>query len=106
MSSQTNSDWKRRLEDLEKEINQKFSPSSVEPTNLFQRSENAFNRIKEWVNSLPPPGRLAVTIVAVIVALSLLSIVLRVVTSLLSIAVLAIVLYLLYKFLMTPRSPN
>jgi hypothetical protein len=106
MSSQSNSDWERKLEDVEVEVDREPSPSSVNSTNVSGEVENAVNRMKEWFDSLPPPGRLVVTLVALTIAFSILSTIFQIVTSLLSTAVFAVILYLVYKFLTTSRSPD
>ena len=95
----TSENQQRKLEELEAEINQSASPpadSPIEP--LPQRS------LQDRWNSLPTLGKGAIAAIALFVAFSLLTTVLRLVTSLLSVAVLGVVLYLLYKFLIAPRS--
>ncbi|MCU0535372.1 MAG: hypothetical protein MUD14_15900 [Hydrococcus sp. Prado102] len=100
MSSQPNSDWERKLQDLETEIHQ---TTPINNTNIPEEAHNAVYRIQLWFDSLPPVGRLAVALVAMTIAFSILSTIFKVITSLLSVAVVGIVLYLGYKFFMTPR---
>ncbi|OKH26681.1 hypothetical protein NIES593_01100 [Hydrococcus rivularis NIES-593] len=106
MSSQNNSDWERKFQDVEVEVDPDSSPSSVNSTNASGEIENAFNRIKVWFDGLPPAGRLIVTLVALTIAFSIVSTIFQIVTSLLSTAVFAVILYLVYRFLTTSRSPN
>ncbi|MGK7872072.1 MAG: hypothetical protein AB4426_01770 [Xenococcaceae cyanobacterium] len=113
MNTQENQDWERKFQELEAEINQSSSPSparetkSGQPqpqTQKSQQIESFLTQIRDWFNSLPTPGRVAVVVVTMVVGFSLLNTVLRLVASLLSIAILGVVLYLLYKFFIAPRS--
>lgn len=103
MSSQPNSDWERKLQDLETKIHQ---TTPMNTTNVPDEAKNTFYRIQVWFDSLPPVGRIAVALVAMTIAFSILSTIFKVITSLLSVAVIGIVLYLGYKFFMTPRSDD
>jgi uncharacterized membrane-anchored protein len=103
MSSRPNSDWERKLQDLETEIHQ---TTPIKNTNIPDEAKNTFYRIQVWFDSLPPVGRLAVGLVALTIAFSILSTIFKIITSLLSVAVVGIVLYLGYKFLMTPSSKD
>jgi hypothetical protein len=106
MNSQPNSDWERQPQEVKVEIDPEPAPTSVNSTNASEELENAVKRIKIWFNSLPPAGRLIVTLIAVTLAFSLLSTVLKIVMALLSTAVLVVVLYLVYKYAIASRSPN
>ncbi|NJK47577.1 hypothetical protein HC931_04745 [Candidatus Gracilibacteria bacterium] len=102
MSSQPNSDWERKLQDLETEIHQ---TTPINNTNIpDETTKNTVYRIQAWFDSLPPVGRLAVGLIAMTIAFSILSTIFKIVTSLLSVAVVGIVLYLGYKFFMTPHA--
>jgi uncharacterized membrane protein len=101
MNSQPNSDWERKLQDIEAEIHQ---TTRIDNTNIPDAQKNTFHRIQVWFDSLPPAGRLAVALVAMTIAFSILSTIFKVITSLLSVAVVGIVIYLGYKFLTTSSS--
>lgn len=66
----------------------------------------ALNRVAIWFNSLPSLGKVVVVIVGLSVSISLLSSVLQLVASLISLAILCVILYGVYKFFVTPQSPN
>jgi hypothetical protein len=104
MSPQDHQDWERRLQELEIEVEANPSPSPDTPTPVSQTLENTLRQLGEWFKGLPAVGRVAVAVVGAIALFSLLNSVLRLVASVLSIAILGVILYLLYKFVMTPRS--
>ena len=116
MNSQNNPNWKRRLQELEKEINQSTFGQNTrkeEPFNSFSEHnpqssplQTKLSQVQIWFNNLPRGGQVIVGLVAIVVGFSLLNTVLQVVTSLLSIAILAVLLYGLYKFFITPQSPK
>ena len=116
MNPQNNPNWKRRLQELEQEINQSTFGKSInqhENLNSFSEHKNPnsplqtkLNQAQIWFNNLPRGAQVIVALVAIVVGFSLLNTVLQVVTSLLSIAILAIVLYCLYKFFVAPQSPE
>lgn len=93
--------WQHRLEQLEREINQKVEESPYIPT---QKLENVFTRLQVWYQTLPTPAKVAVAIGGVFLVLSLLNTVLKLVTSLISLAILAVILYGVYRLVMTPKS--
>ncbi|NET91193.1 MAG: hypothetical protein F6K45_24390 [Kamptonema sp. SIO1D9] len=116
MNSQDNQDWQRKLQELEKEVNrdyssrQSYNPEPGKP--LQHHSETSpdlsgfITELRNWFNSLPTAGKVAVVAVAAIVGFSLLRTVLQLVASLISLAILGVVLYLLYKFFIAPQSPE
>ena len=107
MSSQEDRTRKSRLEELEEEINQTYPEPPTNPSPLSPEINGALAQLREWLNKLPPAGRVAVFAIAIILAFSVLNTVLRLVASLMSIAILGILLYLLYKFLIAnPSSPE
>ncbi len=89
-------------------------PSTVNEwrQNLYNRLPDshpvklALNRVAIWFNSLPSLGKVVVVIVGLSVGMSLLSSVLQLVASLISLAILGVILYGVYKFFITPQSPN
>lgn len=104
MNPQPKSDWERRLEELEQEVEKESSPSSVRPLTPAENLENSLDRLRNWFDGLPTIAKVGVGIVAVMVAFSLLNTVLRVVASLLTVAILAGVLYVMYKFFIAANS--
>lgn len=114
MNPQENRDYERRLQELEAELNKNKPLSSVEIPfwQLLERYinrtqiESIRNRVVNWFNSLPNPGKVAVVASAVIVGVSLFLSLLQLVASLISLAILGVILYLVYKFFVTPSSPK
>lgn len=116
MNPQENRDWERRLQELEMEINQTSSPPSVnntEPGQPLQRNsdnsqqiDNVLKRVRYWFNGLTPVGKVAIVAIAVVVGFSLLRTVLQLVASLISLAIVGVLVYLVYKFLIAPKSPE
>jgi hypothetical protein len=107
MASPNNSDWQRRLEEIEQEVNQTTSNTSVHKTEpiaskteieLPEQIKIWLQNLKNWFDVLPPVGKIAAGGVGAIVALSVLGAVLKVVSALVSIAVMSVVLYFAYKF--------
>ncbi|MEW6491109.1 MAG: hypothetical protein AB1589_00960 [Cyanobacteriota bacterium] len=114
MNPQNNRDYDRRLQELEEQVNQESPRFSVE-TKLgqpFERFVNrsqiqsAFNQAANWFNTLPKSGKVTVAVIAALVAFSVLKTVLQLVASLISLAILGVILYLVYKFFVTPKSPQ
>jgi hypothetical protein len=97
MSDNTNSDSDRQIPEVEIDRDRPFA-------SFFSDRTDAFIQARQWFDSLPPVGRLAVAIAAVTVAFSLLSFVWHLVTALLSIALSAVILYVVYKFLTAASS--
>jgi hypothetical protein len=114
MNPQENRDYDRRLQELEAELDKDQPLPSVEtqPGQPLQRNvnrtqaESVLNRVVNWYNSLPTPGKIAVVAIAALVSFSVLKSVFQLVTSLISLAILGVVLYLVYKFFVTPQSPK
>ncbi|NES85951.1 MAG: hypothetical protein F6K10_33755 [Moorea sp. SIO2B7] len=116
MNPQENQDWNRRLQELERELNQSSSPSSINQNNedaetqpLPNNSQKIYNvvtSIENWFNSLPNVGKVAVVVVSGMLTLSLLSTVLRLVSALVSLSVLGIVLYFVYRFFTRSSTPE
>ncbi len=115
MSSSNNQDWQRRLEELEAEVNQNTSSNareqaeSVHPHVEIDRMQSIsgwLNSAKEWFNSLAPIGQVAVGVMGIMVAFSVLNIFLKVISSLISIAILGGLLYWGYKYFVANSSKN
>jgi uncharacterized protein YacL len=107
MTSPNNSDWQRKLEDIEREVNRSVNNTSVHQTTpiasetkseLSERIKIWIQDLKNWFNVLPPYGKVIAGGVGAIVGLSILGAVLKVVSALVSIAVMSVVLYFAYKF--------
>jgi hypothetical protein len=107
MTSPNNSDWQRRLEEIEQEVNRSANNASVHQTTpiasetkleLPEQIKIWIRDIKTWFNVLPPVGKVIAGGVGAIVALSILGAVLKVVSALVSIAVMSVALYFAYKF--------
>jgi hypothetical protein len=107
MTSPNNSDWQRRLEEIEQEVNRSASDTSVHPTEpiaskteveLPEQIKIWLQDLKAWFDVLPPVGKVVAGGVGAVVALSILGAVLKVVSALVSIAVMSVVLYFAYKF--------
>src|ERR687886_1885739 len=114
MNPQENQDYARRLQVLEAELNKERPlPSGETPfwqplDRYINRSqvESIRNRVVNWFNSLPTPGKVTVVAIAAIVGVSLFLSVLQLVASLISLAILGVILYLVNKFFVTPQSPK
>jgi hypothetical protein len=108
-----NSDWEKKLQELEVEMNQKSTSSPkietpfVQPLTSSESRAELFNsllsQVKNWYEGLNNTGRIAVTVVGLIIGFVLLNSVLKLVTALISLAVLAVVLYLGYKFFISSQ---
>ncbi|PSO86419.1 MAG: hypothetical protein BRC45_02875 [Cyanobacteria bacterium QS_5_48_63] len=105
MAPENHQDWSRRLQELEKEINQASSPvNNTEPGQPLQRHNNTsqsikstFNQVRDWFNGIPKLGKLAVVAIGVVVGFSLLRTVLQLVSSLFTLAIVGVALYFVYK---------
>jgi uncharacterized membrane protein YcjF (UPF0283 family) len=113
MNPQENQDYKRKLQELEAQLDKERSFESVEtqpspnlqkPVNHSQPEKSVFNQVTNWFNSLPSAGKVAVAAIAALIGFSILRTVLQLVASLFSLALLGVILYLVYKFFVTPRS--
>ncbi|HEY9602027.1 MAG TPA: hypothetical protein V6C85_10490 [Allocoleopsis sp.] len=114
MNPPENRDYERRLQELERELDNNQPRPSVE-THLEQSFQDylntfqikpVFQRVANWFNSLPSAGKVVAIAVSALIGLSLLHSVLQLVTSLFAIALLGAILYLVYKFFVTTQSPK
>ncbi len=96
--TQDQPNWQKRLEELEKEVNQTLETTPIRLENTQSTLEKAFSRLQTWYKGLPTAAKVIVAVGGGLVALSLLNSVLRLVTSLISLAILALICYGLYKF--------
>lgn len=115
MNPQENPDYKRRLQELEKELGNDRTAKSAETQpgqwgsgniNSLLSQKALFNQAINWYHTLPDAGKVAVAIAGALVGFSLLRTVLQLVASLISLTLLGVTLYLVYKFLIAPQSPK
>lgn len=102
-----NSNWQQKLEEIEAEIDRATTSASqnfktkVRPRIEIDPSPQVKNWLKsgrDWFETLPQVGKIAVGIGALWLSFSVLSAFLHLLSSLISIAVMALILYLGYKF--------
>lgn len=91
-----------RDEDQSTPVGNPFQP----PFHNTYPMKRRFNQITVWFNNLPSVGKVIVVIVGGSLGLSLLKSVFQLITSLISLALLGIILYVVYKFFITPKSPQ
>jgi len=110
MASQQKRDLDRRLQELEREVNQTVSSAThkVREAEPLQRAaSNARSgmvpRARDWFEQLPQLGKIAVIAGGAIVGFSLLKTVLQLVTSLLTLALVAGALYVGYRLFLAPE---
>jgi hypothetical protein len=105
--TQEQPNWQKKLEELEKEVNQTLETTPIRLENTQNTLEKAFYQLQAWYQALPTPAKLIVAVGGILVAFSLLNTVLKLVASLISLAILALICYGLYKFLIkTPSNPE
>lgn len=101
MNSPNDSELKRKLQQLEEQINSQVSPKvKKEVSGMFQSFPG---NLKTWYRGLPSSGKLVVIGVGVIVVFSGLSLFLRLVSALLSLVVVGGGLYLVYKIFLEEK---
>ena len=115
MNSSDNQDWQRKLEELEKEVNQN-NPSTVQTQtetvypeveiDNMNSSSGWLNSARDWFNGLAPIGQIAVGVIAVMLGFSVLNIFLKVISSLISVAILGGLVYLGYKYIFAESPKN
>jgi hypothetical protein len=115
MNPQENRDHDRRLQELEQELDKDRLLQSVNIrlrqtlqhlVNHSQPEKSVLNQVANWFNSLSTSRKVAVVAIAMIVSFSVLRSVLQLVGALISLALVGGILYLVYKFFVTPQSPN
>jgi hypothetical protein len=113
MNPNENSDYQRRLDELESQLDKEHPWQSVDiqPQQPLERQVNPSQGHKsiviqaaDWFNRLPSAGKVAVVSIAVLVGFSILRSLLQLVASLFSLAILGVILYLVYKFFVAPQS--
>jgi len=110
MNTQDRQNWEQKLQDLEVEVNQS-SGSTPDPTpagqdsSLQQQLQKIVAQIKNWFNTLPHIGKVAVALLGIVVGFSLLKTLLELVSALVSIALVGGLLYWVYtKAIAPPQS--
>jgi hypothetical protein len=113
MNPNENPDYKRRLHELESQLDKEHPWQSLEiqPEQPLQRQVNPsqdhksiVNQVADWFNRLPSAGKVAVVSIGLLVGFSILRSLLQLVASLFSLAILGVILYLVYKFFVAPQS--
>lgn len=113
MNPEPDQDLKRRLQNLEVEINQTPPSSPViqppekilqPPTNTSKSFQTPLKQITNWFNGLSTFGKLIAIGVTALISFSILQVVLKLVTTAISLAILGVILYLIYQFFLTRRS--
>lgn len=104
----SNRNWQQKLEEIEAEINratasasQQSKTETVRPRIEIDPSPKVKNWLKsgrDWFDTLPQVGKIAVGIGAVWLSFSILGAFLHIVSSLISIAFMGLILYVGYKF--------
>ncbi|MBP0001337.1 MAG: hypothetical protein J7641_20495 [Cyanobacteria bacterium SID2] len=94
------SDWQRRLQELELDLERSTRSSNHEPT-PESGSPNTlkalYQQARTWFQSLPTIGQVAVGIGGVVLALAVLQTVFRLVTLAISLTILAAIVYGIYR---------
>jgi hypothetical protein len=109
MNSSNNQDWEQKLKDLEAEINQTSAAKQKEPETVrshveihnAQQITNWLNSARDWFQSLPSVGKIAVGVGTAMIAISVLTTFIKLVSSLISVAIVGALIYMGYKFLVS-----
>lgn len=112
MKPADNSNWQQRLQELEVEVNQttpspevKFSvPAPLKAITDSAQYQNLIDRLLPWFSNLSKSSKVIVAVVGALVAFVVLRSVLQLVAAAASLAILGIILYLVYRFLIAPKS--
>ncbi|MGL6339415.1 MAG: hypothetical protein ACRC80_09780 [Waterburya sp.] len=101
-------DLKKKLEEMEAEINQKTAATSSESNqksvfpefelNPSPQVQSWINTSRTWFNSLPKVGKAAVALGTVWLGFSILGAIVHVVSSLVSVAIVGLILYVGYRW--------
>ncbi|WP_427159814.1 hypothetical protein ACQFX9_28155 [Aliinostoc sp. HNIBRCY26] len=108
MNPQSEEELKRRLQQLEADLNSAPGESTPKQTTQFSwlNWQQQLERGKLWFQSLSGTGKLVFIGVAGLLGLSIVQMVLKLVVSAISLALLAGVVYLGYKFFVSGNRPN
>lgn len=93
MNQDPKSNWQQKLEEIEVEI------SEVTPI-AKEKSAHAISAIKNWFVTLPPVGKVIVSLFAISLSFSLLKTVFSLLQLLFSLAILGVIGYFGYQFLL------
>ncbi|WP_373478720.1 hypothetical protein [Geminocystis sp.] len=91
MNSNQKSNWKDKLEELEKEINNSI-PINTETSGSFVKV------IQNWFSKLPTIGKAIVGLFVIMIAFSLLKTVFSLVQLIFTFGILAVIIYFVYQF--------
>jgi len=114
MNSPNNSDWKKRLQELEAEINptnpatgEKYTvPETLKLVTDPTQYQPLVQKTLNWFNGLATGSKVVVAMVVILAVFTVLRSVFQLVAAVASLAIFGIVLYLVYKFLITPQSTD
>jgi uncharacterized membrane protein len=95
MNFEPNSNWEKKLQDLETQINESTS-----------NSNNMISKIRNWFISLPIGGKIVITLIGGIFTLSLLKIVFSLISLVVSLTVLSVIIYVGYKVFIAKNNSN
>lgn len=102
MSSQTQEEWKRRIQELKSEINSFYSDQQ-QGTQLYQsivkQVTSYWNQYQTWFQGLSAAKKVAVAIVTIILCFLILQTVFRLLVSIISLVVLGVLVYIGYRLL-------
>ncbi|MFP4133071.1 MAG: hypothetical protein ACLFQP_06285 [Halothece sp.] len=119
--NQPNTDWEKRLQELEAEVNensqqqqtssQKTDFSSPSPLNMgsqdfSQQLQGIKGQVQRWFQGLPIIGKVIVVAIGIGVSLSLLKTVFQLVTSVLTLAILGGLGYVGYKVFIADKNSS
>lgn len=93
MNSEPNTNWKKKLEEIEVEI------SNVTPI-AKEKSASVVATVKDWFLTLPPVGKVIVSLFGIAVFFSLLKTVFSLLQLLVSLAILGVIGYFAYQFVL------
>jgi cell division protein FtsX len=111
MSSSNQQEWQRKIKDLKikvdsaadepiiPEILSSIDAELLEGTNLQEKLQNTQN----WFEQIPASAKVAVVVGVAIIGLMLLKTVFQLVTSMITLAIVGAALWLVYRFVITPK---
>lgn len=113
MNPKDNPYYKRRLQELESQLDLEKSWQSIEiklqqffgrQVNSSQAEKSIVTQVSDWFNRLSSAGKAAVVAIGALIGFSVLKSLLQLVATLFSLALFGVILYLVYKFFVRPQS--
>ncbi len=104
MSVPNEPEWKRKLHDLEAQMNQTRPLQSNSDTS--ESIQSLYQRAVTWFQQLPKEGQIAVAVAGAVLGLSVLGTLVKLVSFALSLVLLGGLLYIGYKFFLAPSSQD